>query len=231
MKTIRLLKMLERMPLFTENDISKITNKSQEYVRTLLYRLHKKGLIRRIEKGKYTVHEDEIIFASYIAKPSYLSLWTAFRHYNMTQQQPFSLFVMVPVARKAIKISNTEILFSKTVHMFGYKKEKYSDFNIFMAEREKAIIDAMLFRLPLQDILEAINEETDYEKLASYAKRVANISLIKRLGYILKMRTGKSYGLKAMDNNYIPLDYLGKKKGKKDSYWKLIINHDNKERT
>ncbi|MBI2106680.1 hypothetical protein HYT57_01735 [Candidatus Woesearchaeota archaeon] len=224
MKTIHLLKRLERLPLFTENDIAKLTNKGPKYVRTLLYRINKEGLIRRIEKGKYTTHHNEMIFASYITKPSYLSLWTAFRYYNMTQQQPFNIFIMSPVSKKPVKVGDTEIKFSKTKHMFGYIKERYADFDIFIADREKAIIDALLFRLPLEDVFEAITSETRFEKLAEYAKRTKNISLIKRLGYMLHKKTGNSYGLKALDNNWILLDYLGKKKGKKERNWKIIIN-------
>lgn len=225
MKTIHLLKKLERSPLFTENDVSKIINKSPEYVKTLLYRLNKQNLIKRIEKGKYTVYDDPMLFSSHIITPSYLSLWTAFRFYNMTQQQPFAIFVISAINKKKLKFQNIDIMFFKTKRMFGYKKERYADFDIFIAEKEKAVIDALLFKIPIQDIIYALeSEELNFEKLAEYAKKTNNSSLIKRLGYILQTKKEKNYGLKALDNNYIPLDYLNKKKGKKDSAWKLVIN-------
>lgn len=116
-------------------------------------------------------------------------------------------------------------MFFKTKHIFGYKKERYEDFDIFIAEREKAIIDALLFHLPLEDIAHAMEDkEINLKKLAEYSKKIGNISLMKRLGYILEKKKNNSYGLKALDNNYIPLDYSSKKKGKKDRKWKLIIN-------
>lgn len=225
MKKLQLLKKLETFPMFTENDVAKITNKSPEYVRKLLYRANREGLIKRIERGKYTLHEDGMVFASYLSIPSYISLWSALRYYNMTQLQPYAIFVMSPVSKIIVKFQNTSIVFKKTKHMFGYKKERYADFNIFMAEREKAIIDSMLFKLPLQDIAEALNDkELDFEKLSEYAKKTKSISLMKRLGYILEKKKGNSYGLNALDNNYALLDYLGKKKGRKDRRWKLVIN-------
>ena len=104
MKTINLLKKLETYPLFTENDAAKIVNKSAKYIRTLLYRLHKQGLINRIEKGKYTLYHDAMIFASYLATPSYLGLWTALRHYNMIQQQPLGIFIVSSIPKKKHKI-------------------------------------------------------------------------------------------------------------------------------
>ncbi len=225
MRSIILLKKLENYPLFTEKDLAKIINKSPKYVKTLLYRLNKQDFIKRIERGKYTLYNDPLIFSTYIMIPSYLSLWTAFRYYNWIQQQPFEIFVVSHINKKSIRFQNTKIMFFKTKHIFGYKKERYSDFDIFIAEKEKAIIDALLFHLPIEDIINALEDkEIDFIKLAEYSKRTKNISLIKRLGYILEKKKNNSCGLKALDNNYIPLDYLKKKKGKKDSKWKLIIN-------
>lgn len=225
MKTIRLLKTLERFPLFTENDITKIINKSPKYIRTLLYRLNKQKLIQRIEKGKYTVHDDPLIFASHIITPSYLGLWTALRYYNMTQQQPTSFFVLTSVKRRNIKKLN--IAFVSTKHLFGYKKERYSDFDIFVADPEKTIIDSLLFKIPIEDINSALNKkDLNLKKLSEYARKTKNKSLMKRLGYLLEKKKNNPFGLEALDNNYILLDYLGKNKGKKDKKWKLIINNE-----
>lgn len=225
MNSIELLKRLGKFPLFTENDVSKIINKDKDYVKTFLYRLNKKGLIKRIERGKYTLFDDPLIFSSYIVTPSYLSLWTAFRYYNLTQQQPLDIFIISPISKKAITLKNTKIFFLKTKHMFGYKKERYEDFDIFMAEKEKAIIDSLLFKLPIQDAYWAIEtEEINIKRIVNLANKLKNSSLSKRLGYLLEKKTGKTFNLKPIDNNYIQLDYLSKKKGKKNTKWKLIIN-------
>lgn len=225
MKTIQLLKKVEHHPLFSENDVAKIVNKSPKYIRTLLYRLHREGLIKRIEKGKYTVHDDPLIFSSHIITPSYIGLWTALRYYNMIGQQPHSVFVMVSSPKKSISFNKTEIRFLSTKHLFGYRKERYSDFDIFIAEPEKAVIDALLFKLPLQDVSAALeSEQLDFRRLSLYARKTGNSSLIKRLGYMLENLKGSSYGLKALDNNYVFLDYLGRPARKKDTKWKLVIN-------
>ncbi|HLD97441.1 MAG TPA: hypothetical protein VI934_03805 [Candidatus Nanoarchaeia archaeon] len=231
MKTIELLKRLERYPVFTENDVAKVVYKSPKYVRTLLYRLHKSGHIRRIEKGKYTLHEDPLIFSSHIVLPSYLSVWTALRHYNMTEQQPFSVFVVTAVQKQPIRFGNADIRFMASKLMFGFRKERYSDFDIFIADREKTVIDSLLFKLPLPDIVHALEDsEINCQRLVEYAGKTGNKSLMKRLGYLLEKTKGNAYGLSALDNNYVRLDCLGRKRGKKDRKWKLILN-DNKEGT
>ena len=225
MKTIHLLKKLERFPLFTQNDIAKIINKDSEYVKTLLYRLNKEGFIKKIERGKYTIYDNILIFASYITTPSYFSLWTALRYYNLTQQQPKKFFVACSTKRKNIKLKDSEIVFLFTKHMFGYKKDRYNDFDIFIADPEKIIIDSLLFKIPIEDISIALDDNNlNFKKISEYAMRTGNISLIKRLGYLLDKKKGDSYELKALDNNYIPLNYLGKKKGKKNTKWKVLVN-------
>ncbi len=224
-KSLILLRRLERCPVFTQNDVAKIVNKGAPYVRTLLHRLAKAGHITRIERGKYTTHADPMLIASHLATPSYLSLWTALRFYGLIQQQPLAIFVMVPAARKAVVFADTEIIFVRTRHLFGYRKVRYADADIFMAEKEKAIVDALLHRLPLADISAALDDsEMDPERLSRYARRTGNASLIKRLGYLLERKRGDACGLAPPDRNTIPLDYHRQKKGKRDTRWRLIIN-------
>lgn len=227
-KTVEIIRQLERYSLFTENDVAKLVNKKPGYVRTFLYRLSRRKLIKKIERGKYTLHEDAMMFATDLVVPSYISLWTAFKYYGMLQQQPFNIFVVSSKPRKPVQFENVKIIFLFSRHnMFGYKKQRYSGFDIFIADREKAIIDALLFKLPVQDIYFALsNEDIDLKKLSEYAMKIKNKSLIKRLGYMLEKKSGESYGLMAMDNNYIKLDYLSNKKGEVNSKWKLVVNAD-----
>lgn len=222
MNTIKLLKQLDLYPVFTEKDLLKIIKTTKKYGRTLLSRLQKKGYIYRIERGKYSLYDDPLIFSSHLAKSSYLSLWTALRYHNLTQQQPHNIFVMVKSSKRKIKLPNTTIHFIVTKQRWGYTKERYRDFDIYMAEPEKAIIDSLLAHLPLEYIAEAVELHQSPQKLAEYAKKTKNSSLIKRMGYLLEKYKKNAYGLKPLDYNYIPLDYSNRK-GKKDKKWRLIV--------
>lgn len=227
MKKIILVKSLEEYPLFTFNEFVRITGKSSEYARTYLYRLKKEGLIFRIEKGKYTVHDDPLIFSSGIAVPSYISFWTAIRFYGFTEQLPKDIMLASPKPKETITFRGTKIRFFKTKHIWGYKKERYGNFDIFVAEKEKCIIDSMLLKnTPFDEIAKAVmTRDFDEKKLAEYAIKTKNKSLIKRLGYMME-----SYGLNAeelaghLDNNYVLLDWSGAKKGAKNKKWKIIEN-------
>lgn len=226
MKTIHLLKLLEQFPLFTENDVAKISQENPEYIRILLHRLSGRSMIHKIERGKYTVHEDPLIFSSHLFTPSYISLWTALRFYNLTEQLPLTLFVMTSKPKKEICFSKTKIKFIKTRFMWGYKRQRHQDFDIFIADKEKAVIDCLLTRrIPVSEIEKAIeSRELDIRKLIYYSKKTKNKSLAKRIGFILESYGYACKGLeKLIDNNYVTLD-KGQRKGKRNKKWKIIDN-------
>ncbi len=226
---IELLKELENYPLFTFNDFVRIADTTPKYARTLLYRLKKERLVFSVMKGKYTVHDDPLIFASYIYVPSYISFWTALRFYDLTEQLPREIMLATPVYRKSIKFMDAPITFTRIKEFWGYRKERYGKFYIFIAEMEKCIIDSLLLRkVPLDEIFNALQTgELDIEKLIEFAVKTKNKSLMKRLGYMLELCGIDVPELQKeieSDRNYIVLDWNFPKKGKKNARWKLIIN-------
>ena len=227
MKKIELLKTLESYPIFAFNDFVRITRKSSEYARVMLFRLKKEKLIYQIERGKYSLHDDPMIFSSYIIVPSYISFWTALRFYNLTEQLPRDIMIASPKSKKTINFQGTRISFFKSRHLWGYKRVRYLDFDIFVAEKEKCIIDCLLMKnVPFDEIIKALrSREINTKKLTEYAIRTKNIALVKRLGFIME-NLGLDFEdlLKHTDNNYIPLDMFGEKKGTKDRKWKIIVN-------
>ncbi len=227
MKTIELLKILQTYPLFTENDLSKILNKKPAYIKNSLYRIKKRNLIYQIERGKYTLYDDPLLFASSIYTPSYISLWTAFRYYNLTEQLPKTIFIMTPRSRKSLKFRNTLIKFIKTKYLFGFKKERYNNFDVFIAEPEKAVIDSLLSKkIPLDEIINVIKtKKLNIKKLIKYAVNVKNKALSKRLGFIMEENNLKCNELKRfIDSNYTKLDSMLAKTGKKNKKWRIIDN-------
>ncbi len=226
---IRLLKELEKYPLFTFNDFVRITGASAEYARTMLYRMRKEGLVFCIEKSKYTVHDDPLIFASYISIPSYISFWTALRFYNLTEQLPIEIMLAVPEYRKPLKFMDIPITFTKIREFWGYGKKRYGRFDIFIAEKEKCIIDSLLVKkIPIDEIFSILQtEKLNTKKLIEFAARTKSISVMKRIGYMLEFCGIDTLPLEekiSSDRNYITLDWNFPAKGKRNTKWKLIVN-------
>lgn len=227
MKTVELLEELRKKPLFTINDLARLLRKGGQYVRLVAYRLKKRGLVKRIERGKYTVHDDPVIFASFIVTPSYISFWTALRIYNMTEQLPSGVMVAATKPKKDVEFGSQKITFTKISEFWGYKKMRYGSFDIFIAEPEKAVVDSMIAKnVPFDEAAKSILEgEYDHERLIEYAIKTGTSSLAKRVGYILEKRNVNANRLLGMaDRNYIPLDWSIAVKGRKDPRWKVIVN-------
>ena len=224
MNKIELLKILENYPLFGPNDIAKILNKKPSYIKLLTKRMYDKNQIYRIERGKYTLHKDALVFASHIRIPSYLGLWTALRFNGLTTQLPKTIFVCSPVERKDIIFYDQRMKFVKAKHFWGYQKYRYENFEIFVSDNEKTLIDCLLSaRVPVDEIMSCINK-INARKLVQYAKKTKNNSLIKRVGYILETKKHNCYGLeKLVKPPYIAFDMNLEKKGKLNKKWKLII--------
>ncbi|MBI4181845.1 MAG: hypothetical protein HY520_02655 [Candidatus Aenigmarchaeota archaeon] len=227
MKAVELLEKLRSLPVFTLGDLSRIVRKDERYVKVMAYRLGKRGLIRRVERGTYTVHTDPVEIASYLATPSYISFWTALRLYGLTEQLPRGIMVAVSKPKKRLAFQGERIEFTKVKHFWGYGKTRYRDFDIFLAEKEKAVIDCLLLKnTPFDEAAKAVlSGELDYGKLAAYAGKTANKALAKRIGFLVE-KAGREAGmlLDMVDRNYIPLDWNLKRGGKKDFRWRLIVN-------
>jgi len=234
MNKINMIRELEKYPVFNLKTLKDIIDKDSSYSKLVIYRLKKDKLIFEIEKNKYTTKKDAILISSSIIWPSYISGWSALRYYNFTEQLPQTILIITTRKRKKkeINFNNIKIIFTKVKpkYFFGYKKEHYGDFDIFVADKEKALIDSALFKkISFSEICDIVRnniKDINVDLLMNYLIKIKNKTLIKRLGFLLdKVGMDKYHELKRFINSkYIPLDYALIKKGKKNRKWKVIEN-------
>ena len=198
MKEREFFEYVKNMPVFTTKQISALIG--EDYAKVYLHRLIKRGRIIKLKRGYYTVHDDPVIFASHIYYPSYISLLYAFQHYGTTTQLPRLIDVMT-----CRKDSILEIEFIKIRYLWGYHTIRYRDFEIFIAELEKAIIDAVITeRVPIDEIQNAI-QRCDIKKLEEYTLRT-NLSTMKKVGYVCELSghfMKHAYQMVKKDRNYV----------------------------
>jgi len=237
MKKITLLRELEKYPVFTLKTFMGIIKKESAYSKLYLHRLKGEGLIFKIEKNKYTTHRDPMLIASNITWPSYLSSWTALRYHNLTEQLPHDIFVITTRSRKnrVIEFMGTKIFFKRVnpKYFFGYGKEIYGKFNIFVAEAEKALVDCALFKMvsfsEISDIIKEHVDIIDKKKMFQYCLKSGNMALIKRFGFLLDA-LGEDFSKIAFNlnsnltSNYTLLDTSLSGQGTKNKKWRLIEN-------
>ena len=199
MKEREFQKFVSNIPVFTTKQISALIG-DERYTKVYLHRLIKRKLINKLKRGFYTVHDDPVIYASHIYYPSYISLLYAFQHYGTTTQLPKLIEVMT-----YRKDSIPDIEFIKTGYLWGYHTIRYRDFEIFIADLEKAIIDAVITqRVPFDEIQTAI-QGCDIKKLEEYTLRT-NLSTIRKVGYVCE-ESGyylkRAFEVVKKDRNYV----------------------------
>lgn len=219
-------KWAEERPLFTFKDAERNFEHDKKYLKVKLHRLVEKNKLKRIEKGKYTVHQDPVIYASHIETPSFLSLWTALRYYNLTTQQPTKIQVVTSRSKKDLE----NIEFHSTKKIFGYKKKMYKGFPVFIADKERLLIDCLRYRTVPVDELQELLGEIDPEKTIGYTLNLKSKALNKRIGYLLEeKRPGETEEKleelhQDIDRNYTPLDLSKPSEGRKNSKWRIKVN-------
>lgn len=232
--TYGLIERLKTYPVFTLDDLCVLIKKDPPYCKVMIGRLVKRGIVKKIQRNKYTLHDDPLIIATRISWPSYISLWYALHHHILTEQIPNQISVLTTATKhsKNMEFMNMRISFTTipVKYLFGYSKENVSGFDVFIADPEKSLLDGILLkRISLEEIFFMIKENRgtiSSTKLAQYAKRSNNVSAMKRIGWILDTLElpGTNILLSSVKGAFIPLDYSRPEEGKNNSKWKVKEN-------
>lgn len=237
MNDLELVKKLEKTKLtvFSTQQLSVFLGMNTTSTVVRLNRLVKKGVLLRLIRGKYVLPSSDVLaLASNIYSPSYASLYSAFEHYGTTTQSPRIIDVINTTTSKTLTISlekgKFDLRFIKTnpTLMFGYMKINQNGKEIIIAEKEKAIIDGLLFPdyVPLDELLLCILSGIDHKKIIEYAKKTRRQTVLKRLGYLLS-KAGIKISNKqfpSLSSTYIALDPNLPRRGRYDKKWRVIIN-------
>ncbi len=229
-----MLERLERYPTFNVDTVANIANKDATYAKVYINRLKNRKLIKQLQRNVYTTQDDPLIVASRTIWPSYISLWAAFRYHNLTEQIPSKISVVTTRAksRYSISLMNTMIIFERIrpEYFFGFSKIRRNEFEIFMANPEKALIDAILLKrisaTETYSILKENLKNLSSNRIVDYILRTHNRALAKRFGWMLSSLGCKNANkLKKLTyKTIIPFDYARSVSGMKNKEWGIIVN-------
>jgi len=159
-------------PVFRVKDVELIVkNKNYSYV--ILHNLAKRGEIKRITKGWYSLYEDPIV-SVFCFKPAYIGLQEALSLHELWEQETNVVIVTTRKVRTGVR----EILDSNVVlhtieqkYFFGFDYLRYENFFIPVSDIEKTLIDLVYFdETPGKDVLKEIKKNINKEKLKEYLK-------------------------------------------------------------
>ncbi len=172
--------------LFTVNNVCQILSISKTKAYNLIKALKKKGVIKKWGEHFSFSDADDFVIGSLIHFPSYLSLWSALQYYGLSDQMPKKIFLITTKYRKPI--GNFVYVTVASHRYFGYTKIG----NITIAEKEKAIVDALYFPRycgGIDEVYKSIKngwKDIDKKKLVFYAHQMRSKIVMKRVQYILE---------------------------------------------
>ena len=203
MKESEFLAITSKLPAFSVSEVSRFFS-TDKYARLFLARLKKKDLVKKLSYGIYTSQSDPFVYCTHVVYPSYISAWSALQFYGLTTQIPEIITVMSPK-----KISIDGIQFVQSKYLWGFSRVPYSGFDIFMANAEKAILDAIAYDLipiaEVSSVLIQLNQKKLEEYAMKYGKKISRI-----LGFIMDqkgMNPGRIRRYISSDRNYVTVKF------------------------
>ncbi|TFG04510.1 MAG: hypothetical protein EU536_04480 [Promethearchaeota archaeon] len=224
-------------------------SKSQAYHQ--LYKMNKKGLIKRLKNGLYVIYPDHLLFnvqyyvedpiqvLKQLSEPYFVSHYTALDLYGLSQR---SLNILYFTTTKNVKPLNQETYLIKPVivrqkYFFGYIQINLENDLINVSDLERTILDiinrpdlAHGFEDVIKSIL-GIDQEINYSKLLDYLSKFNKKVLFQRIGYLFdtpaikrQLNVPDDFLNKLKAINY-SINYFGfsREKGIYNKQWKLIV--------
>ena len=149
--------------LFPEENKKTLQNQMTEWVKRKYVERLKKNLYELNEKGSREVIIPDLYIANRVYSPSYVSLETALSVYGLIPG--IAAQVTSITTRPTREFKNKHgIFFYRSCQkraFIGYRLMQYEGFKIFIADREKALVDFIYFALRRTDSLNFDEERFD----------------------------------------------------------------------
>jgi predicted transcriptional regulator of viral defense system len=217
------------MHIFRIKDLSLLMEISRTKAYNLVKAMKKKGIIKKAGKRAFALRgTNEFVVATSINYPSYISFWSALSYYGFSDQMPKKIFLATTKYTKDINEFKYVTLFK--TRYFGYTKIG----DIVIADKEKAIIDSLLFpkyaggMKEIEKCLRAAINEINIERLIEYSLKMKSKAVLRRLGFVLEHLNykGKIINkiIKKIGKGYELLDPSLRKKNNLNKRWLLDVN-------
>lgn len=233
--------------IFNTDDVKAIVDGT---TKSTIYNLVKKKWILKLKRGLYAIVPLDIgvkgadsfalhnfVIASKLVEPYYVGYWSALNHYGFSDQIPGTTFIATTRAKKGFEVLQTTCQFVQVTEkkFFGTTEIQIAGEKIRISDKNKTIADCLdhpEYCGGIDEIARSIffsREEINLKKVKSYVLKMGNLTILKRLGYILE-----ASGLLEQYENifkgvrlslgYSLFDPLSPRTGSYNAKWGLLIN-------
>jgi len=231
--------------VFTVDDIVEFVDKPKNVLDNLV----RKKWILKIRKGVYVVAPFEagelgaasytlhsFVIASFLVTPYYIGYWSALNQHGLTDQTPPAVYVATDKPRNSRKILDVVFRFVTIPHrkFFGVEEIEIEKSKVRISSREKTIVDCLDHPEHcggVEEVAKALyyaKDEVDLKKVVSFAKKIGNSAVLKRLGYIVEILKLEEYSkllsTAQLGSGYSLLDPTLPKHGQIKERWRLVLN-------
>lgn len=165
------LALFKRSPVVDYKSIERIAGK--QYAKQLIRNLALKGRIKKLAKGYYTIHDENII-SVFCFLPAYLGLQDALSLHNLWEQETIPIVITSRRVRQGIReIMGSNVLIRRIdkKYLFGFDYYEQGSFYLPYSDIEKTLIDLVYFKEKISnDTLHNILRKIDKKRLNSYLK-------------------------------------------------------------
>ena len=237
---IDFLKLLDdyEVVIFALDTIEEALEQPIAHLNEVVENLTQKGLLSRIERGKYCRHNfrDELVIGSFLVRDGGIAYWSALNQHGLTEQFANTVFVQTSHEKKAKRIFGVDYRFIKvnSRKVLGYESQGYGNATYSVTDVEKTLVDC--FDLPqysggYAELLRAFAEaEVGTEKMITYCQATRNIAATKRMGYLAELLEKRGlepfvyYAKQQVNPKYNLFDPQGPEEGAFVADWKLRLN-------
>jgi len=165
-------KFLKSSPVVNSQSISTLVGDG-DYAYVLMNHLVKRGEVKRLTKGHYTIHDDPSLFV-FCLKPAYLGLQDAMSFHNIWEQETSPVIVTNRMVRSGIrKVMGHNVLVRRISkrYFFGYDYYQHGGFLLPVSDMEKTFIDMVYFGEMRGALSRKFSSRVDRGKLDDYLSK------------------------------------------------------------
>ena len=237
----------EDRKVFTIEDARAVTDRNAKKIVSSLTRKKwllplKRGLYAIVPLGVGIKGADSFILhnfviASHLVDPYYIGYWSALNHHGLSEQIPRATLIATTKPKMPLTIVDSDYCFVtiEKRKFFGSQEIQIEGWKVNISSPEKTIADCLdhpEHSGGIEEVAKAIyfdHKELDLAKVREFAIRMKNLTILKRLGYILDA-TGLLNTYKDVFRSFTPskgypaLDSISPRKGRYNSRWGLLVN-------
>lgn len=239
-RQVEFLKFLDNQELemFSLKQLRALCEIKNDDLNEILENLVHKGLVSRIEKGKYCRHNfrDDLAIGNFMVPDGAIAYWSAMNVHGMTDQFPNTVFIQSPRQKKGKVVFGVRYKFVQVIaqKICGIEVRGTGNRQYRITSKEKTITDCFdqpAYSGGYAELIRAFaNQDLCAEDLAEYAAAIRNIASIKRMGFLAEItnpvRLGEfiRFAKEQVNNKYNLFDPSGRETGEFIKDWRLRLN-------